>query len=73
MFIVVLVMFLLDTAMWILNIHDAIHSVSWILNTNSALPLAERYNTIAQNPWPIAKFMFIPMVSSPIVSLTECP
>ena len=73
MFVVILVMFLLDTAIWILNIHDAIHSISWTLNTTSALSLAERYNTIAQNPWPIAKFMFIPMVGSPIIFLTEYP
>ena len=63
-FIVVFVMFLLDSAMCIIDVNDAIKELSFTLTSDSSLSLADRYDLTNTLPWPVETALYAFMVRS---------
>ena len=53
MFLVVLSMFLMDTAMFFIDINDAVKEVSYTLTSNTNISLQERLFLIGTLPYPV--------------------
>ena len=66
MFLVILTMFVLDTAMCILDVHNAIQEITLTLTSTAPLSLTERYTLLNTIPWSVTNSLFAYMVSSHI-------
>ena len=66
MFLVILTMFVLDTAMCILDVHNAIQEITLTLTSTAPLLLTERYSLLSTIPWSVTNSLFAYMVSSHI-------
>ncbi|KIP02019.1 hypothetical protein PHLGIDRAFT_314410 [Phlebiopsis gigantea 11061_1 CR5-6] len=55
---VVLAMFALDTAMYIIDIRNAVQEISYTLTSHSTLSLPDRYALTAYFPWPVQSALY---------------
>jgi hypothetical protein len=62
-FTAVLLMLLLDTAMWFIDIHDAISEITLTLTSTSNLSLSDRYALTDNLPFPVETALYAFMVT----------
>ena len=55
---VVFAMFVLDTAMFVIDIRNAIQEISYTLTSNSTLSFADRYALTDNLPWPVQSALY---------------
>lgn len=64
MFGVILIMFLLDTAMCVLDVNNAIRELTLTLTSTSPLSLSDRYELTFNLPYSVTNSLFAYMVPS---------
>lgn len=62
MFSIILIMFLLDTAMCILDVNNAIREITLTLTSTSPLSLSDRYDLTDNLPYDVTNSLFAYMV-----------
>ena len=55
---VVLAMCALDTAMYIIDVRNAVQEISYTLTSQSTLSLPDRYALTANFPWPVQSALY---------------
>ncbi|KAK7681724.1 hypothetical protein QCA50_015071 [Cerrena zonata] len=58
MFIVIFTMFLLDTAKFIIDIYNVVHTITLVLSRNSSISFAHRYMLTRNLPWAMSDLLY---------------
>ena len=61
-FAIAVVMFLMDTSIYVIDINNTVKEISYTLTSHSALSLADRYALLANLPWAVESALFAFMV-----------
>lgn len=61
-FVIVVIMFLMDSVICIIDVNNAIKELSWTLTSNADLSLADRYALTDALPWPVLSVLYAFMV-----------
>lgn len=64
MFLTVLAMFFMDSAICVIDVNNAIKEISYTLTSNSDLSLSDRYSLTDNLPWPAESALYAFMASS---------
>lgn len=62
---VVVTMFLMDTAIFFIDVNNAVKEISWTLTSNYDLSFADRYELTFALPWPVESALYAFMVRPP--------
>ena len=63
-FTVVLLMFLMDTSIFFIDVNNAVKEIMFTLTSSSDLSLPDRYSLTDNLPWPVESALYAFMVSS---------
>ena len=72
MFGTIVILLLLDTAMCILDVNNAIRELTFTLTSTAPLTLAERYDLTSNLPYAVTNSLFAYMVSRDSLIITSC-
>lgn len=61
---VVVTMFLMDTAIFFIDVNNAVKEISWTLTSNLDMSLPDRYELTFALPWPVESALYAFMVRS---------
>ena len=68
LFVMVIAMLMIDTALYIIDINNTIKEVSYTLTSDAPLPLADRYALTNNLPWPAESALYAFLVRSSTVN-----